>query len=138
MVWEAPAGPWAPSPRHALQASDWKEAAAEDQALQNMLATGPLENPFSLQPAASPRAWPCRGCCDSKPQCHGNDCATPGAGCLQSRAVSAQHQLAPSSQLGASFSVPSHSLSLCCAWRGLILDPEISLLQGDLQARSPF
>lgn len=56
------------------------------QALKNVLAARPTRKSISrLQPAALPRTRPSRGCCDSKTQCHGNGCATPGAGCLESR-----------------------------------------------------
>lgn len=77
------------------------------QALKNVLAARPTRKSTSrLQPAALPRTRPSRGCCDSKTQCHGNGCATPGAGCLESRA---------GPQLGASLCLCSHPLvTLLC------------------------
>lgn len=101
------------------------------QALKNVLAARPTRKSTSrLQPAALPRTRPSRGCCDSKTQCLGNGCATPGAGCLESRA-------GPLSWVLHYVSAPI-PLLFCCAWRGLALDSEALLLQGDLQARSLF
>lgn len=102
------------------------------QALKNVLAARPTRKSISrLQPAALPRTRPSRGCCDSKTQCHGNGCATPGAGCLESRA-------GPFGWVLHFVSAPIIPLLFCCAWRGLTLDPEALLLQGDLRASSLF
>lgn len=136
-VREAPAGAWAPSQGHALQASGWrlKLKTRLGWALKKRAGHGATRKISASLPASSTA---------QRPAGHPEAVVTAKPSTMET-VVQAQEQAAGSraalrsaQRSGAWFCFSSSPLSFCCAWRGLTLDPEVSFCRETFELASPF